>query len=149
MATAVGVLKDGKIDFPKRLHLPGWWVSVIDVHGRYPDQLDLIATGTTGRTGVAEHYALGAKGWERRVSNAGQWFTGVARMGSSLVGLAGPTMIGALAVHHAARARGGADDHAGAQEGECRGFDFEGASPILARPKSARRHSGRRAMGRR
>ncbi len=94
IASAVGVLKDGKIEFPKRLHLPGWWVAVIGVHGRYPDQLDLIATGTTGRTGIAEHYVLGAQGWVRRVSDQGLSFTGVARMGSSLVGLAGPTMMG-------------------------------------------------------
>ncbi|XXX74779.1 hypothetical protein WMF30_44720 [Sorangium sp. So ce134] len=95
MGAAVGVLKDGKIEFPKRLRLPGWWVAVTGVYGRYPDQLDLIATGTTGRTGVAEHYVLGAQGWVQRVSEAGLWFTGVARMGSSVVGLVGPTMIGA------------------------------------------------------
>ncbi|AUX44963.1 hypothetical protein SOCE26_064330 [Sorangium cellulosum] len=94
MGSAVGVLKEGKIEFPKRLHLPGWGVAVIGVHGRYPDQLDLIATGTTGRTGVAQHHVLGAQGWVQRGSDPGLWFTGVARMGSSLVGLAGPTMIG-------------------------------------------------------
>ncbi|AUX25636.1 hypothetical protein SOCEGT47_061850 [Sorangium cellulosum] len=95
MGSAIGVLKDGKIEFPKRLRLPGWWVAVVGVHGRYPDQLDLIATGTTGRTGVAEHYVLGAQGWVQRESDPGLWFTGVARMGSSLVGLVGPTMLGA------------------------------------------------------
>ncbi|WP_437328568.1 hypothetical protein [Sorangium sp. So ce381] len=129
VAAAVGVLKDGKIEFPKRLHLPGWWVSVIDVHGRYPDQLDLIATGTTGRTGVAEHYALGAKGWERRVSNAGQWFTGVARMGSSLVGLAGPTMIGPSRFVTLRGPGVGLTITPAPKKGECRGFDSEGASP--------------------
>ncbi|WP_437606941.1 hypothetical protein WMF20_39450 [Sorangium sp. So ce834] len=94
MGSAVGVLKDGKIEFPKRLHVPGWGVAVVGVYGRYPDQLDLIATGTTGRTGVADHYVLGAQGWVQRASEPGLWFTGVARMGSSLVGLMGPTMLG-------------------------------------------------------
>ncbi|WP_437985396.1 hypothetical protein [Sorangium sp. So ce117] len=128
VAAAVGVLKDGKIEFPKRLHLPGWWVSVIGVHGRYPDQLDLIATGTTGRTGVAEHYALGAKGWAQRVSDAGQWFTGVASMGSSLVGLVGPTMIGPSRFVTLRGPRVGLTITPAPRKGECRGFDFEGAS---------------------
>ncbi|WP_437568561.1 hypothetical protein [Sorangium sp. So ce542] len=94
IAAAVGVLKDGTIEFPKRLRLPGWGAAVIGVYGRYPDQLDLIATGTTGRTGVAEHHVLGAQGWAQRMGDPGLWFTGVARMGSSLVGLVGPTMMG-------------------------------------------------------
>lgn len=93
MGSAIGVLKDGKIEFPKRLHVPGWSVAV-SVHGRYPDQLDLIAMGTRGRTGVAEHYVLWARGWERRGSDPGLSFTGVARMGRSLVGLVGPTLLG-------------------------------------------------------
>ncbi|WP_438035574.1 hypothetical protein [Sorangium sp. So ce204] len=128
VATAVGVLKDGKIDFPERLRVPGWMVTVSGVHGRYPDQLDLIATGTTGRTGVAEHYALGAKGWDQRVGDAGQWFTGVARMGSSLVGLTGPTMIGRSRFVTLRGPRVGLTITPAPRKGECRGFDAEAAS---------------------
>ncbi|WP_437809257.1 hypothetical protein [Sorangium sp. So ce1078] len=125
MGSAVGVLKDGKIEFPKRLHLPGWGESVIGVHGRYPDQLDLIATGTTGRTGVAEHYVLGAQGWAQRVGDAGLWFTGVARMGSSLVGLAGPTMLGASKFITLRGPRVGLTLTPAPRKGPCRGFEEE------------------------
>jgi hypothetical protein len=125
VAAAVGVLKDGKIEFPKRLYLPGPWEVVLGVYGRYPDQLDLIATGTTGRTGIAEHHALGAQGWVQRVGDPGLWFTGVARMGSSLVGLAGPTMLGASKFITLRGPRVGLTITPAPKKGPCRGYEDE------------------------
>ncbi|WP_437926565.1 hypothetical protein WMF37_47440 [Sorangium sp. So ce291] len=133
---AVGVLKDGKIEFPKRLHLPGWGLAVIGVHGRYPDQLDLITTGTTGRTGVAEHYVLGAQGWTNRVSDLGRWFTGVARMGSSLVGLAGPTMLGAPRLITLRGPTVGLTITPAPRKGPCRGWEEPPSPEAEVRPQA-------------
>ncbi|AKT41000.1 hypothetical protein [Chondromyces crocatus] len=91
---AVGVLVDGTIDFPKRLRLPGFWHRVVRAMGRWPGPLELVATSDTGRVGIAEQWALKPQGWVQRRSDVGSYFTGVARLGGSVVALKTPAMIG-------------------------------------------------------
>ncbi len=115
----VGVLQKGRSSSRSGCALPGWWVSV----DRRPRALSRPARPDRdghdgphrGRPGAAR---LGAKGWVQRVSDAEQWFTGVASMGIAR-GAGGADDDRALErfVHAARAGVGPAMQTAGAQEG--------------------------------
>lgn len=89
----IGVLlPDGKVEIPRSLRLPVGAHHVVEVVGRWPDSIDIIATGDTGRTGIAEHFTMGPRGWQLRHNDLGNNFLGLAKIGASVVGLQAPTM---------------------------------------------------------
>ena len=89
---SIGVLEGGKLDFPERLRMAGCCSRVFTVVGRWPDQVDALVTGYTARASLGEHWSLGALGFRRRDADLGRFYTGVAQVGASLVGLTGPNV---------------------------------------------------------
>jgi len=89
-----GVLEGDKIEFLDRLTAPGWYLHVVAVAGKWPDKVDFLATGSTGRTGIAERYTLTPNGWKPHSSRMGERFVGMAPIGSGMVGLTTPVMWG-------------------------------------------------------
>jgi hypothetical protein len=94
----IGVLQGESFVYPETLFLRGWDQRIVAIQGSYPDGLHLLAVGTTGRIGIAEHYVSDAKtGWRQKHSDVGSFYVGVARVGDSLVGLTTPLMVGSPA----------------------------------------------------
>ncbi|WP_437691819.1 WD40/YVTN/BNR-like repeat-containing protein [Sorangium sp. So ce176] len=86
------LLPDGTIEVQKSLRLPSGLRQVAGVVGRWPDSIDVIATGDTGRTGIAELWTLGPRGWQQRHEKHGNAFVGLAKIGASVVALQAPVM---------------------------------------------------------
>ncbi|WP_437730117.1 WD40/YVTN/BNR-like repeat-containing protein [Sorangium sp. So ce1335] len=86
------LLPDGTIEVQKSLRLPSGLRQVAGVVGRWPDAIDVIATGDTGRTGIAELWTLGPRGWQQRHEKHGNSFVGLAKIGASVVALQAPVM---------------------------------------------------------
>lgn len=86
---------DGDRFLPKpAMSFPSMWGSVIDVRGAWPAGVDLVAIGTTGRTGIAEHWVLTAEGrWVSRRSRTASLPAGVADVDGSRVTLEFPAML--------------------------------------------------------
>ncbi|EYF07771.1 hypothetical protein [Chondromyces apiculatus] len=94
MSTGRKCGKGGRIHFPKWLQIPGYLHLVVAVQGRWPDQLEVIATSTDGRVGIAEHWTVSRKAWSTRRADHGGTFSGVVSVGNSLVGMEVPTILG-------------------------------------------------------
>ncbi|WP_437641397.1 hypothetical protein [Sorangium sp. So ce854] len=86
------LLPDGTIEVQKSLRLPSGLRQVAGVVGRWPDAIDVIVTGDTGRTGIAELWTLGPRGWQQRHEKLGSSFVGLAKIGASVVALQAPMM---------------------------------------------------------
>ncbi|NUO50398.1 MAG: hypothetical protein HOV80_16205, partial [Polyangiaceae bacterium] len=66
----------------------GGWAIPVAMTGSWPAGVDMVATGTTGRTAISEHWILQPDGaWRTKSSNNGAFFTGIARVGGSTVAL--------------------------------------------------------------
>jgi hypothetical protein len=64
------------------------WAVPVAMTGSWPAGVDMVATGTTGRTAVSEHWTLQPDGaWRIKSSHDGAFFTGVARVGGSTIAL--------------------------------------------------------------
>jgi hypothetical protein len=92
LGTPLGVLEGDTLTFPPRLAVPGFMSLIVSVEGKWPSALDLLATGTTGRTGIAEHWSLGAKAWELKKSAESSLYVGLANTGTSLLALRIPAL---------------------------------------------------------
>lgn len=85
----IGVVEGDQADFSRKLLLDGMH-RVIQISGTWPDAMDVLAMGDTGRTGIAEHYKLGGKGLQASSAKVGQFFLGVAKVGSSVLAMHAP-----------------------------------------------------------
>ncbi len=64
---------------------------IVDARGSSAKGVDLLVTGTTGRTAVAEHWILTeGGGWRSKAHEPGMYFTGIASVSGSVVALAAP-----------------------------------------------------------
>ncbi|WP_437878747.1 hypothetical protein [Sorangium sp. So ce513] len=84
------LLPDGTIEVQKSLRLPSGLRQVVGVVGSWPGSIDAIATLDTGRTGVAELWTLGPRGWRQRHEKFASSFVGLAKIGASVVALQAP-----------------------------------------------------------
>jgi hypothetical protein len=92
MGVALGVVENDKLSFPPRLFFETMFAQIVGVAGQWPDKIDLLAIGTTGRTGIAAHYVLGTKGWSGKGGDESFGFGGFATVGSSVLALEAPSM---------------------------------------------------------
>ncbi len=88
----LGVIEGDQLTFPERLRVPAFMSLVHTIDGSWPDKIDMLATGTTGRTGSAEHWVLGKKQWELKKASENSLFGGLASVGSSLIALRMPAL---------------------------------------------------------
>ena len=66
----------------------GHWAVPVAVTGSWPAGVDMVATGTTGRTAISEHWTLQPDGaWRTKSSHDGAFFAGIARIGGSTIAL--------------------------------------------------------------
>ncbi len=92
MGVALGVVENDKLSFPPRLFFETMFAQIVGVTGEWPDKIDLLAIGSTGRTGIAAHYVLGKKGWSGKTGDESFGFAGFATVGSSVLALEAPSM---------------------------------------------------------
>lgn len=96
----ISVVHDGKLDSPAWLALDGWFHRITSIQGRWPDAVEMMASGDTGRTGVLETFHLqDGKGWSGAKCGAscgamGFNYSGGVQVGQSVVGLATPVLFG-------------------------------------------------------
>lgn len=88
----IGTVEGDKLTFPDRLFFDSVTTRFVGFAGAWPDQVDLIAIGSNGRTGIAQHYVLTEKGWDRKQGAVSFWFGGMATIGSSVLALRLPSM---------------------------------------------------------
>lgn len=69
----IGLWKNDKLEYLKSLELQGGSQIISDIQGKWPDAVDLVATGSNGRTAIAEYFRLSDKGW---------WYSGKLCNGS-------------------------------------------------------------------
>lgn len=96
----ISVVQGGKLESPPWLSLDGWFHRITSIQGRWPDAVEMMASGDTGRTGVLEAFHMqDGKGWAGAkcspACNAmGFNYSGAVQVGPSVVGLATPVMFG-------------------------------------------------------
>jgi len=89
----MGVLEGDRFVDKPALRLQGMMSYVVGAIGSWPQGVDLLVTGTTGRTGIAEHYVMTADaGWSQRSARQGRYYAGFAAVGGSTVALDAPSM---------------------------------------------------------
>ncbi len=78
-----GIIENDRYIEKRELYLPMWLGVVVGFGGKWPG-VDLVMTGSTGRTGIALHYALSAEsGWTRKLYQETTYFAGVAEVSGS------------------------------------------------------------------
>ncbi len=83
----IGIIdQDHFIEKPELL-FRGGWVGVAGLAGDWPRGIDLLATGSTGRVGIAEHWAFTDAGWVKRTQALGHSFAGVTELSGTVLGL--------------------------------------------------------------
>jgi hypothetical protein len=101
----IGVLREGKLEFPEKMRIDRALRRIDFVAGRWPDSVDMLSIADTGRSGMAEHFALTSTGWDKRrgrcrqsgqdtICEAGTVFTGLEKVGDSLIATEIPIMFG-------------------------------------------------------
>ena len=55
--------------------------------GKWPQGVDMLVAGSTGRTGIAVHQTLQSSGWTIKSSTEGRRFSGLAMLGDSVVAI--------------------------------------------------------------
>lgn len=91
----MGVIDGDKVEFLDRLGTPGgWYFHVVGIAGKWPNKLDLLVTGDTGRTGIAQRYTLTPNGWADHSSRMGERYVGMAAINDGMMGLTTPIMFG-------------------------------------------------------
>ena len=85
----IGVVDGDRVTFGADMVLDGMH-RVISITGTWPGAVDILATGDTGRTGIAEHYVRGAKGLSASSARVGQFFVGVGKTGGSVLAMSTP-----------------------------------------------------------
>ena len=82
----MGFVENDKFVSKKELAIPGYYAIVVGLGGKWPQGVDLLVTGTTGRTSIAQHYALSAEGgWQQKLYRESTYFAGVAEVGGSVL----------------------------------------------------------------
>ncbi|MBK8257936.1 MAG: hypothetical protein IPK82_35385 [Polyangiaceae bacterium] len=87
----LGFVDGDKAEFDTRYVLEGFH-SVVEMRGSWPGTIQVLATGDTGRTGIAEQYVIDNKGLQAKSARVGNYYAGVAQVGGSLVALENPSM---------------------------------------------------------
>lgn len=87
--TRIGVVDGDSVDFSQKIVLEGMKF-VVDITGTWPGAVDVLVTGDTGRTGIAEHYTRDKGKFNATTARVGSTFKGHARVGSSLLALQSP-----------------------------------------------------------
>jgi hypothetical protein len=95
----IGVVRDGAITWQAGLRLPGFYHEIVAIEGQWPDRFDLLATGSTGRTGIAEHWTIRDGKLVPGRSSIGQIFVGLSQVGGGLVALSRPVFVGTPTFH--------------------------------------------------
>lgn len=95
----LGLVQNDAIRWQDGLVIPGYFHQLVAVVGTWPDRLDVLATGSTGRTGVAEHWTIRDGRLVQGRSEVGQVFVGMSQVGGGLLALSRPAMFGAPVFH--------------------------------------------------
>jgi hypothetical protein len=91
----MGIIEGDKFIDKPDLALKGDWLQVVAAAGTWPQGVDLLVMGTTGRTGIAQHYTLNAEGgWFPKSSRVGHFYAGVAKVGETTLALEMSGMMG-------------------------------------------------------
>lgn len=89
----MGVLDGDRFVDKPGLRLNSLWSFVVGAAGSWPRGVDLLVTGTNGRTGIAEHYVMTAEaGWSQRSARLSRYYVGLATVGESTVAIEAPSM---------------------------------------------------------
>lgn len=91
---AMGVIEGNRFVEKPSMRFPmSMWPQVVDIRGSWPSGVDLLAVGTTGRTGIAEHWSLTTEGtWKAKRSRSGSFPAGFADVNGSLLLVESPAM---------------------------------------------------------
>lgn len=74
------------------LSFGGFFHYVNAVHGSYPEGVDMIATGSTGRTSIAERWVLGPNGWAARGTVDSAYYAGLFTLEGTTLAARVPAM---------------------------------------------------------
>ena len=89
----MGIIQEGRFIPKKELTFPVVMGLIVGLAGTWPRGVDMVATGTTGRTAIAMHFTLSADvGWRANSSRDGSFFTGIAEIDGSTVALETPAL---------------------------------------------------------
>lgn len=87
-----GVIDKDRFVAKPELSFGGVFHYVNAVRGNYPEGVDMIATGSTGRTSIAERWALGPSGWAARGTVDSAYYAGLFTLEGSTLAARVPAM---------------------------------------------------------
>lgn len=86
--THMGVIENDTVVEKSRLSFSAGGLSeVIAIDADWPASADMLVTASNGRVGFALHFTLGKDAWEQKGFDNGYIYSGLARVGGSVLGL--------------------------------------------------------------
>lgn len=90
----MGVIESDRFTPKPELAIRSFWATVVGAGGAWPQGVDMVVTGTTGRTAIAMHYTLSSDaGWVPKSSRDAAYFAGIATVGASVLALETPAVM--------------------------------------------------------
>lgn len=84
----VGMIEGDRHTDKPSMAMAGVWAIPVAMSGSWPAGVDMLVTGTTGRTSIAEHWTLQTDGaWRTKGSRDAAFYAGMAQVGASTLAL--------------------------------------------------------------